>query len=1244
MLKRPTADETEEDLLRYQEEFLSAKKASGTKVSRVGDKRNVSEGNQAAVGRQRDVVSMGGASDGTLQIDRLHNFVLHIDMPAQFAHTSTAPPVKKSRFKAEKKKDVPHDCPIEESFEAHDSHISKILTDIVHGAQSDPKAKRKSLFAQQFASSSPSDFGVTVRDKIPPISTRPRRIAEIPSQQSIVSGVGLNSENSQAEAKKIHDENVSALAQLSEEEILEEQKRLFASLDPGLLEFLKSKRKVTEMPKPMHKPESMDEPEPMSVTEPKVQDLKLPVQPGELVHMDKVEADKLEWTKDLQEPVNVGDNKTGKPVRFDFEGCIPQQDVAVHEGLHHHGEEPERAGYTLPELFTLSRSANMQQRTLALNTLACVLRNARVGRFHEMLSAPITPSLLEGGLIFILRWALDNSTEISIASAINTLHALLVCSQDEDALDTAFQWHTGAEVPNLSGNEAEEVEDGEKIQETDPEVVKRDVIKGLLSMSLLQRLRYILEINRPPAAVVGNILDILIRIARHSSEAAYKIIQCPRLVDTIMEQFLVISWLPTDTTVPFTNAYGSPLPRAMKLMRVICSAGRNMAAILLSKYKLFSRISRYIAEDPSTLNLHEDESHALFIESHRTWQVLLSYGFTAEKYRVYLRYNFRETPAIPDLPWEQVSGIHPPIELCVEAVLKHIQNSYIQKVNLELNVIDLVTQVARLTEAVLLPFLRSQAFQILLQHMRDSSVIIHAESSPRTESMVNLPEMGSLCGPSSTPTPVLNHPGAVAFVLSLSRLILVVGKINKQVAPDVCVVMSLLIPIIREVFHSCMERLLTTWKPCMFAIFKAQVDVHYHKLSLSLLLRLSQGDEFIVHNLFSTVIFNPDMLNLVSNAEVQAAYFEHSLQLSEQEPLSSATQKERQLSRIQLIEDTRENLANIRAAYMQAASGFLAQLIRSRSRATSNVLQIETLLTGKIGESIVPIDWAFMPLVYLYNSSAERNAMHANESVPAATVSMVTNCLRWVHLVEFLNPGVLDSVSLMLKLSRLFCAFLAGSDLFLDSRVHHYLEILLRIYCRPSNLDRLDLTLSIPGLASFYDLYMQVLDQYEAVSFGDALFGSFVLIPMMQKHNVSLRRAVWGEHSAALRCLSVPITQLPMSVDRFLAPHEENIQLLRLYAQALLSNTISALWCPVPYLTAVHHVNTFVYAQQNKNEEERQLKSAVLAQMQARKNQEYAHHVLYYKNPNPQSKYGMDLYEELPQVRKNYLDKMGIKL
>lgn len=48
--------------------------------------------------------------------------------------------------------------------------------------------------------------------------------------------------------------------------------------------------------------------------------------------------------------------------------------------------------------------------------------------------------------------------------------------------------------------------------------------QGLLKMKLLPRLRYILEVVRPSPRVVQDVLEILTRIARHSSSSATQVV------------------------------------------------------------------------------------------------------------------------------------------------------------------------------------------------------------------------------------------------------------------------------------------------------------------------------------------------------------------------------------------------------------------------------------------------------------------------------------------------------------------------------------------------------------------------------------------------------------------------------------------------------------------------------------------------------------------------------------------------
>ena len=72
-------------------------------------------------------------------------------------------------------------------------------------------------------------------------------------------------------------------------------------------------------------------------------------------------------------------------LRFSFTGALiaPKQSLRIDviEGLHHHGEDPASAGYTIPELAILSRSNFPAQRCIAYQTVGRVLYRLGKGNF-----------------------------------------------------------------------------------------------------------------------------------------------------------------------------------------------------------------------------------------------------------------------------------------------------------------------------------------------------------------------------------------------------------------------------------------------------------------------------------------------------------------------------------------------------------------------------------------------------------------------------------------------------------------------------------------------------------------------------------------------------------------------------------------------------------------------------------------------------------------------------------------------
>jgi hypothetical protein len=74
-------------------------------------------------------------------------------------------------------------------------------------------------------------------------------------------------------------------------------------------------------------------------------------------------------------------------LRFDFRGALlppsKSRQIPVSKGLHHHGEAPEAAGYTIPELARLARSAVPGQRCIAYQTLGRILYRLGKGEWGK---------------------------------------------------------------------------------------------------------------------------------------------------------------------------------------------------------------------------------------------------------------------------------------------------------------------------------------------------------------------------------------------------------------------------------------------------------------------------------------------------------------------------------------------------------------------------------------------------------------------------------------------------------------------------------------------------------------------------------------------------------------------------------------------------------------------------------------------------------------------------------------------
>ncbi|KAK3347460.1 RPAP1-like protein [Neurospora tetraspora] len=102
----------------------------------------------------------------------------------------------------------------------------------------------------------------------------------------------------------------------------------------------------------------------------------LPADPSKLAWMAPLPTE--DSPADQESPYYPGQSSLPvSALRFDFKGSlIPprlSRQIPVSKGLHHHGEAPEAAGYTIPELARLARSSVNSQRCIAFRTLGRML-------------------------------------------------------------------------------------------------------------------------------------------------------------------------------------------------------------------------------------------------------------------------------------------------------------------------------------------------------------------------------------------------------------------------------------------------------------------------------------------------------------------------------------------------------------------------------------------------------------------------------------------------------------------------------------------------------------------------------------------------------------------------------------------------------------------------------------------------------------------------------------------------------
>ncbi|KAG5654318.1 hypothetical protein H0H81_004737 [Sphagnurus paluster] len=275
---------------------------------------------------------------------------------------------------------------------------------------------------------------------------------------------------------------------------------------------------------------------------------------------------------------------TGKPIPASMSSTLP-----THLGLHHHAEGAH-AGYTLDDVFLLSRSTVPAQRATMLGVLVGIAR--RISR--------IPHGELDG--MEELAGKEEDLRKRIMAAGIEAMSER--GSVGARAIEVVWQCIVGwdEDITGFSGVELESPTDL--------------ALKSLRLDFFLPQITTLFAQGemRPEARL--QILAVLHRLAQQSNEIASSIVTTPKLIANVVQSFLL-------TPIPPTETSPSPDSFALELLIVLAKASRENANALKEPADALLRFVTFL---PSSSIYPSQLATSLLISTLRFYTTLAMYG------------------------------------------------------------------------------------------------------------------------------------------------------------------------------------------------------------------------------------------------------------------------------------------------------------------------------------------------------------------------------------------------------------------------------------------------------------------------------------------------------------------------------------------------------------------------------------------------------------------------------------------
>ncbi|XP_028143373.1 RNA polymerase II-associated protein 1 isoform X1 [Diabrotica virgifera virgifera] len=1144
MYARPKPGETEEDLLKLQEEFERNKaenkiQLAATVVSnKKSEDKSLVESSKAEVSEIDIKEQLANTFEAIPNDTQLKNVVEHKNQPSP------------SIFKFNRDRGFPQAKRREETAVAGRGSIFK--------QQMKKQKKEETAMEVDNTPITVSNLVIKERNEISARSScneNRHKPENLPTQSYLLTG---------KDSGQIHEENLNLLKNMSEEEIVEEREKLLSMMDPAIVQYLKSRRKqvpVETRNLPISEQNKAADDFNFEEIETTSEILNQPAA-EKWLNFDIIETNKLAWMKNIDIPKLKAEKFEA---RFDSGGWIlPYSQSEITEKdriLYHHGEEPGRPGYTLQELIQLSRSSVIQQQIFALNTIANIMSLYSTGVYDEIIDLPLEQ------IFFSTRYSMDENTVPVLNASIKVMRNLIYSHVDETCLDSLLGFGLGFIQPILAIDS--DMEDDTTVN--DQQLVEKDIILCLVRTNILIRIRYIINTVRPSLETITYCLEILIRLARGSDFIVNRIIDCDNLIESIVTHCLPLVMI---TNTP-TSGNGFPLFQAVKLIRIISSRSKTLALEMINKHKVLDSILMYLSNDLFSSDI---TGIRLQTECIHFWSVLVHYGLAMDYFRPLqpvllslLDYHFKNSNLEMKTTYIRLGHI--------SAVLILLTNIIKQNFPLILPFMPIInrcvpkwtTQLCNLTEYTcgklqliasliccmtalrqyqqidefdnrILQILNSQGFRMVTDKIQSGSMLLNNYDTHKPSNNLRTLEVASWHTMDHV-VPLIQSNSCIPFLHAVSMYVNCTDNQKVKIS-------FLTHPNIQKYLVSLSKLdkyyLTNHWFARPESIFlmnilksavaiKDDIDTSiFYKVAVKCLCVFNSEQKpeirFILANIIFCSKFYPSEV-LMENLDIS----------------------QRSLS----LEVSLKNLNEILKVYTQILG------------LQNNVPDFSTSCSLDINiGNVIPIDWIYTPILVLYTNQQQNN----NKTDENEQVFIIRNCLRWILIYETYFPFLASRINPTDKFCRLACVFLGSDSLFLIKEIHDLLELCFKNVMKREK--DFIFNKKIQGLSNFQDFYAQLLEQYQGVSYGDILFGNIIIVPLAQKHSIEYRKTLWSEYMGVVQVCNVTPDQYIGDIQLFLDPPEIQESLLKCYRRAIIGKMARP--HSILYKIANHHVETFI--------------------------------------------------------------------